>query len=62
VRNFGERVGIPTLDLLPTFLGHKPRELWVHLSDHHPNATAHAMAAESIAAFLKQRGLLPAGL
>lgn len=45
---------IPTLDLLPQFLGRPERELWVHPTDQHPNDVAHAMIATSIAKFVQE--------
>lgn len=56
------RLGIPVLDLLEAFRGHAAPDLWVHPTDHHPNETAHAIAAEAIWKFLKdpRYGLLPA--
>jgi hypothetical protein len=58
VREVSVGLGIPTLDLLPIFLGEDARALWVHVSDHHPNARAHRMAARAIASFLKEQGLV----
>lgn len=45
-------LGIPTLDLLETFRGKDPEKLWVHVSDHHPNAIANKLAAEAVANFI----------
>jgi hypothetical protein len=45
-------LGIPTLDLLKTFHGEDPEKLWVHVTDHHPNENAHALAAGAIASFV----------
>ena len=53
VREAAERLDIPVLDLLDTFLGEEPETLWVHATDHHPNARAHQMAAKEIMQFLK---------
>ena len=58
VRETCGRLGIPTLDLLDTFRGHKSETLWVHPSDHHPNEEANRLAADAIARFLKERHLL----
>ena len=44
-----ERAGLETLDLLPAFRGLDARVLRVHPTDHHPNARAHAIAAELVA-------------
>jgi lysophospholipase L1-like esterase len=51
-----ERLGIPALDLLPAFRGRDEKALWVAASDHHPNAAAQTLAAESVAAELRRRG------
>ena len=63
VREAGEMLGIPVLDLIENFQGHDPTKLWVHITDHHPNALAHATAAHAIARFLvnPSHGLLEAG-
>jgi hypothetical protein len=45
--------GLPVLDLLPAFLGRDPRELQVHPVDHHPDGSAHAIAAAAIAAWIR---------
>jgi hypothetical protein len=50
--------GIPALDLLPSFVGQSYTDLWVHPSDQHPNEKAHAIAAEAIARFLVDEGLV----
>lgn len=47
-----ERLGIPVLDLLDAFRGHRAEDLWVHPTDHHPNEVGHAIAAEAIREFL----------
>lgn len=52
VANTAMSLGIPTLDLLETFHDKDPEKLWVHVTDHHPNQTAHALAAEAIAKFI----------
>jgi len=36
------------LDLLPAFSLHEAEELWANPTDHHPNETAHQIAAEEI--------------
>ncbi len=38
-----EKLGIPVLDLLPTFEGHDASALWAAKDDHHPNGTALGM-------------------
>ena len=60
VRETCEAQGIPVLDLYETtFRGKKPRELWVHPADHHPNEVAHRLTAEAIAEFIARQALLP---
>jgi hypothetical protein len=41
--------GIAHHDLLSALRGRRSEELWVHPVDHHPNATAQRLAAESLA-------------
>ena len=48
---FGD-AGIEVVDLLETYRGRKPPDLWAHATDPHPNEVAHGMAAEKIAAVL----------
>ena len=48
-----EEFDVPVLDLHRTFLAHDARDLWVHPTDHHPNARAHALAAEAITPFVE---------
>ncbi len=50
--------GIAVLDLLPSFAGHDGPELWVHATNQHPNATAHAIAGEALYRFLADEGLI----
>jgi len=54
VRQYAQSIGLPTLDLLDTYQGHDETALWVHPTDHHPNETGHAMAAQAIEPFLEQ--------
>jgi hypothetical protein len=44
--------GIAFLDLAVAFADEDERALWVHPSDHHPNARAHAIAARAMAPFV----------
>ncbi len=53
------RESIPFIDLTGKFGDSGPRSLWVHETDHHPNDTAHRLAAEEIAAAFKRLGFLP---
>jgi hypothetical protein len=48
---------MPFLDLLDTFRGHDEKSLWVHPTDHHPNEAAHALAAEAIERFVREKFL-----
>jgi len=43
---------VPHLDLLPGFAGQDASTLWAHPAERHPNARAHAIAAERIAPFV----------
>ncbi len=56
----GRELGLPTLDLLPVFRGRRAQDLWVHVTDHHPNQVAHQQAAEAIERFVRAQGLVPA--
>jgi hypothetical protein len=46
---------VPHLDLLPTFSNLPPATITVNEHDAHPNAYAHALAAEAIDSFLKEQ-------
>ena len=52
LREACERDGIPFLDLVPAFTSKSASDLWVHPSDHHPNAAAHAIAAAALRPFV----------
>jgi hypothetical protein len=54
-----EKLGIPVLDLLPTFEGHEASALWAATDDHHPNGTALGMGAEAVMRDLTSHGMLP---
>jgi hypothetical protein len=57
VAGFCQERGIPTLDLLPAFRGVAPENCWVARDDHHPNAEAQRLAADSIFRTLRRDGL-----
>lgn len=59
VTKFARSSGIPVLDLLPAFAGHRGPELWVHPTNQHPNETAHAIAGQALFQFLSIQGMLP---
>ena len=59
VRSHCESQEIPVLDLFDAFEGRPYADLWVHPTDQHPNEIGHRIAAEAIAQFLNQSGLLP---
>jgi hypothetical protein len=40
--------GLDVVDLAPAFAGRRTESLWVHPSDHHPNGSAHALAARAL--------------
>ena len=52
------RLGIPALDLLPSFRGRDEKGLWVAANDHHPNANAQRLAADAVFADIGARGLV----
>lgn len=54
VLTWGEANGFAVHDLLPAFLGQRGPELWVSPVDQHPNARAHAIAAESLLPFARR--------
>ena len=59
MRDFARNNNIPVLDLLPAFSRHTDKDLWVNPTDHHPNETAHAIAARELYDFLTRESLLP---
>ena len=65
VHRFCETEAIPVLDLRDNYRQYRGPEMWVDASDPHPNARAHAIAAQAIAADLLSRpqlfGLRSAG-
>jgi len=52
VATLAQDAALPVLDLTSTFQGSRTESLWVDPSDHHPNGTAHAQAAQAIVAWL----------
>ena len=51
---------IPCVDVSPAFVGHADEmDLWVHVTDQHPNDVGHRMMANSILTFLRERRLAP---
>ncbi len=54
---FWKQLGVPHLDLLALYEAHRGETLTVNAHDAHPNARAHALAAEAISEFVqKSRG------
>jgi len=51
---FATEAGMPVHDLLPAFRGRSGPDLWVSALDQHPNAAAHAIAAESLLPFVRR--------
>lgn len=47
--------GLSFLDLRSEFEGRNERDLWVHPTDQHPNEHAHELAAQRLAAWLRER-------
>jgi len=52
---FADEKGIPVLSLLPAFRGRDAPDLWLSPFDQHPNARAHAIAAEALWPFLEEQ-------
>jgi lysophospholipase L1-like esterase len=50
---FGNAHQLPTLDLLPAFMGRSGPDLWVAPDNQHPNSAAHLVAAEALIPYLK---------
>jgi hypothetical protein len=61
VANACRELGIPVVDLLPAFEGKDGPSLWIAPDNGHPNIEGHAIAAEAIARFLAEQGLVPPG-
>ncbi|MCW8985518.1 MAG: SGNH/GDSL hydrolase family protein [Thermoanaerobaculales bacterium] len=53
ISSFCDRNRIPYVDLFPSFSRHKAEDLWANPTDHHPNETAHRIAADEIATFIE---------
>jgi GDSL-like Lipase/Acylhydrolase family len=49
---------LPVVDLLPRFMGHDASVLWASSTNHHPNAAAHAIAANGIYSALIASGFI----
>ncbi len=49
-----EKRQIKVLDLFPFYQGIKDQDLWVHLTDQHPNKYAHEVAAEALNEWIKK--------
>lgn len=52
IKKSAEKFGIPVLDLLPYYQGENEKDLWVSLTDHHPNARGQEIAARAVAEYL----------
>lgn len=55
VERFSEDTEIPCASLMPLFRGEDPSALWVSPLDQHPNARAHAIAAEGVYRLVLER-------
>jgi hypothetical protein len=53
LRDYCREQRIAVVDLLPALATHRDADLWVHETDHHPNPTAHAVAAAELLKVLK---------
>lgn len=54
VRDYCEKNTIHFLDLRESYRSYHGPELWAHPTDQHPNETAHGIAAQAIADYLRQ--------
>jgi lysophospholipase L1-like esterase len=54
VESFCLAAGVPWVDLLPVLRGRPADALWVHPTDAHPNAIAHRLVADQMAAQLRR--------
>jgi hypothetical protein len=63
VARMAREAGLTVLDLAPAFAGRDSESLWAHPCDHHPNGTAHAIAAGALVEGLAREapGFLEAG-
>ena len=52
-------LSIPSLNLLPAFLGEEPSDLWINRMNAHPNAYANGLAAPVIEEFLVRAAIVP---
>jgi lysophospholipase L1-like esterase len=59
IRAFCAAMGIPFLDLLPAVAGRPALSLWVHPVDRHPNGTAHGLAADRLAPWVRELAANP---
>jgi hypothetical protein len=55
IERFGADNSIPTFSLLPAFLGQDAASLWVSPLDQHPNEHGHALAAQALERFVRER-------
>jgi hypothetical protein len=53
IKGFCDGYRILYLDLFPAFSRHKAEDLWANPTDHHPNETAHRIAADEMAIFIE---------
>ena len=54
VAGWWRETGVPVVDLWPRFRGQEPSQFWVHPVDVHPNALAHAVAADGVEAVVRR--------
>jgi hypothetical protein len=55
VTALSEKNGTVVLNLFPLFKGQNPRDMWVGITDPHPNETAHRIYADAIYKFFEKR-------
>lgn len=57
--DFGEREGIPVVDLLPVLAGNRAEDLWVHSVDRHSNELCNRLTGRAVARELRRLELVP---
>ena len=59
VERLSKNNGALVLNLFPALKGYKPSDLWVGISDSHPNEKAHQLFAKEIFRFIEEEKLMP---
>lgn len=59
VEELSKNNGAEVLNLFPAVKGHKPSDLWIGITDSHPNEKAHRIFANAIYKYIKEKKLVP---